>query len=402
MKKLSLKFYLVLLCIYCAGISFTIAQDRNWKNDAIMKFDNERVSWNRLSSYDGKIPTPNVGRQASSLVFDIDNDGDEDFVIAGWSYPSMAWFQRNEKGWEKYLIDDRNSHIEAGGAFYDIDGDGDMDILQGGSWKTNEVWWWENPYPDFNPSKVWKRYTIKDYGEKQHHDQIFGDFDGDGKGELVFWNQRAKQLVIADIPKNPKKKKKWQFIEIWSWPEHFKYEGFAKIDVDLDGKIDLVGGGHWFKHEGGTKFTPNKIDDYGMSRSAVGDFIKGGRPEIILGSGDGVAPLNLYEWKNNTWVKKTLIDTVDHGHTLQVADIDGDGNLDIYTAEMYRPGSGEKCKQWVLYGDGKGNFVTQLISTGIGTHEGRLGDLDGDGDIDILQKDFQEQRRVDVWLNEGK
>ena len=83
--------------------------------------------------------------------------------------------------------------------------------------------------------------------------------------------------------------------------------------------------------------------------------------------------LNLYEWKGDIWVKKTLIDTVDHGHTLQVTDIDGDGNLDIYTAEMYKPGSGVKCRQWVLYGD-----------------------------IDILQKDFQEERRVDVWLNEGQ
>jgi len=89
-----------------------------------------------------------------------------------------------------------------------------------------------------------------------------------------------------------------------------------------------------------------------------------------------------------------------HGHTLQVGDLNGDGNIDIYTAEMYRPGAGPKCKQWVLYGDGKGNFTKQIISIGIGTHEGKIGDLDGDGDLDILQKDFQEHRRIDVWLNE--
>ena len=86
---------------------------------------------------------------------------------------------------------------------------------------------------------------------------------------------------------------------------------------------------------------------------------------------------------------------------MQVGDINGDGNLDIYAAEMYRPGAGKNCKQWILYGDGRGKFTTQLISTGIGTHEGRIGDLDGDGDLDILQKDFQEQQRVDIWLNNG-
>jgi hypothetical protein len=81
--------------------------------------------------------------------------------------------------------------------------------------------------------------------------------------------------------------------------------------------------------------------------------------------------------------------------------VDGDGNLDIYAGEMYDPGSKEKCRQWVLYGDGKGNFEIELLSTGVGSHESKLGDLDGDGDTDILQKDFQHERRVDVWLNGG-
>jgi hypothetical protein len=314
----------------------------------------------------------------------------------------MVWFRHTRDGWERCLIDNRKSHIEAGGTYWDIDGDGDLDILQGGSWATNEVWWWENPYPNYKPDKPWNRYIIKDYGEKQHHDQIFGDFDGDGGAELVFWNQRAQKLMIADVPDNPKRKQDWSFTEIWSWPRAFKYEGFAKADIDLDGKIDLVGGGMWFKHDGDKKFTANIVDrKYGMSRSAAGDFIKGGRPEIVLNSGDGVGPLNLYEWKDDKWIKHTLIEKVDHGHTLQAGDINSDGNLDIYAAEMYRPGPGDKCRQWVLYGDGKGGFKIQIISIGIGTHEGRIGDLDGDGDLDILQKDFQEHQRVDIWLNNG-
>ena len=133
----------------------------------------------------------------------------------------------------------------------------------------------------------------------------------------------------------------------------------------------------------------------------VGDFIRGGWPEIVLNSGDGVGPLSLYEYKAEKWIKHVLIEKVDHGHTLQVGDINGDGQLDIYAAEMYRPGPGDKCRQYVLYGDGKGQFETQVISTSIGTHEGRIGDLDGDGDLDILQKDFQEHQRVDIWLNNG-
>ncbi len=372
-----------------------------WRNNADKLTNVRRVEWSHLTSQESQIPRPNVGRQAAALAVDIDKNGSDDIVVAGWSSPSMVWMRKTDKGWDRYVIDDSDSHIEAGGDVYDIDGDGDIDILQGGSWATNEVWWWENPYPDFEVKKVWKRHTIKNTGEKQHHDQLFIDLDGDTQAELVFWNQRARKLSYAKIPEDPTIQSKWKFNTIWSWPQEFKYEGLDKADVDLDGLEDLIGGGHWFKYEGGNNFRANKIDDYGSSRSAAADLIEGGHPEVVLGSGDGIGPLNLYEWNGKEWLKTNLIDVVDHGHTLQVGDINGDGHQDIYTAEMYRPGAGDKCRQWVLYGNGKGQFDIQVISVGIGTHEGKLGDLDGDGDLDILQKDFQETRRLDVWLNSG-
>ena len=42
------------------------------------------------------------------------------------------------------------------------------------------------------------------------------------------------------------------------------------------------------------------------------------------------------------------------------------------------------------------------LCRGIDFHEGRLADLDGDGDLDILNKPYTwEAPRVDVWLNNG-
>jgi len=373
-----------------------------WRNDSPEA--RARVCWRQLSNDDGAFARAGVGSQSSALVFDVDKDGRDDFVIAGWDpHTSMVWFRSKADGPERYLIDDRRSHIEAGGVAFDIDRDGDLDIVQGGSWNTNEVWWWENPHPSHEPTAPWERHTIKDWGKNQHHDQIVGDFDGDGSAELVFWNQQARTLFLADIPDTPRDPEAWQLVAIWSWPRGSSYEGLAKADVDGDGKVDLIGGGRWFKHIEDKEFEARTVDhDYGFSRSAAGDFVEGGRPEVLLGSGDGQGPLNLYEWRDDAWKRSTLIANLDHGHTLQTGDIDGDGHLDIYTAEMHTPGPGSACRQIVLYGDGRGGFNTQVVSTGIGAHEGKLGDLDGDGDLDILQKDFENQRRVDIWLNEPR
>ncbi|MBD3289680.1 hypothetical protein GF337_12815 [candidate division KSB1 bacterium] len=380
-----------------------------WRNDAI-SFYPKMPDWNRVSNIDFDFPISKTGAQVATLVFDVDKDEVDDFVIA--SYTGMEWYKKTDGGnkwsmnpeisWERYVIDHGDAvHIEAGGESYDIDGDGDLDIVMGGSWKSNQVWWWENPYPDFEKSTPWKRYLIKDGGKNQHHDQIIDDFDGDGRGELFFWNQRAKTLYYSEIPKNPKQQDAWFLNTVYTWESPENYEGLAAADIDQDGLIDLVGGGLWFKYISDQTFQPNIIDDYPTSRSATGDLIKSGRPEVVIGSGDTVGPLNLYEWKNSKWNRTTLLESVDHGHTLQVADINADGYLDIYTVEMHSPGAGELAKQWILYGDGAGNFRRQVVSVGTGTHEGALGDLDGDGDLDILQKDFNHQRRIDIWLNNG-
>ncbi|MEX2233174.1 MAG: VCBS repeat-containing protein [Cyclobacteriaceae bacterium] len=377
-----------------------------WRNDGLTAPpSSERLSWKHFSSAKGDFPAPGVGNQSATLIFDIDKDGKDEIVIAGWGETSMVWYRSKGDSWERHLLDNSNSHIEAGGVAHDIDGDGDLDVLHGGSWMINEVWWWENPSPDFDPQKAWQKYTIKASGAKQHHDQAIGDFDGDGKPEVVFWNQQAGKMFLGDIPENQKEQNAWKFEEIWSWDTKLKYEGLAVGDINMDGTVDIVAGGFWFERSG-RKYTPQKIDDYGQSRSAVGDLVKGGRPEVVLGSGDGVGPLNIYQWESNQWQKTVLIDEVIHGHTLQVIDADGDGNLDIFAAEMvlWHNGNNPGSKTWILYGDGKGNFATEIIreATDIGNHESKWGDLNGDGRPDFVQKPFMKGiPRLDIWLNQG-
>ncbi len=381
------------------------------------------VGWKHLSTASGDLATPNAGnQQTSTIVLDIDKDGVKDFVVAERTKaPSVLWYRRGPNGWTRYIIDNDPLHIEASGDFHDIDADGDLDITLAGDSQSNEVWWWENPCPNFDPSKPWKRREIKNFSGRKHHDQIFGDFDGDGKPELVFWNQGSCKLYITEIPADPKQTSPWTCAEIYSWSRDsemeqrqtrpypgFKavneHEGLARADIDGDGKLDIVGGGRWFKHIEGTQYVENIIDaGYTFTRCAAEQLIEGGRPEVVLVVGDGWAPLMLYEWKKGTWVGKELIAEVDCGHSLAVVDFDADGHLDIWVAEMRLSNGNPDAKNMILLGDGKGNFQTVVISQGIGLHESRIADLDGDGDLDVLGKPYNwSAPRLDIWLNQGK
>ncbi len=387
-----------------------------WRNDLIAI----QPMFKHLSSASGDIEVPNAGdQQTSSLLLDIDKDGLPEFFISErTAAPALVMYKRNNISWDRYVIEPGKLFIEAGSTHFDIDGDGDEDIVFGGESRSNQVWWWENPYPDIKPDKPWKRYTIKNSGATKHHDQLFGDFDGDGKDELVFWNQGAGTLFLAEIPDHPQKIKEWARIPVFryftdsqmqqtgqdgypGWKSVNEHEGLAKADVDGDGIEDIIGGGRWFKYMGEGKFAENIIDaSYTFTRAAAGQFIEGGRPEIILVAGDGVAPMYMYTWEKGTWYRKLVIPEVDNGHTIQVLDFNGDGHEDIFNAEMRLGEGNPDAKARILLGDGKGNFTNVVLLTGYGNHESRMGDLDDDGDIDILGKPYNwETPRLDIWLN---
>jgi VCBS repeat protein len=361
-----------------------------------------KAEWSYLSSKHGDLPEPGPStQQTASLVLDVDKDGINDFIIGSRQKgPSVFWYKRTEDGWKKYIIEEDTLPIEAGGAFYDIDRDGDPDIVFGADASDNNLWWWENPHPNYDPELRWKRYVIKNSSANKHHDQIFGDFDGDGDRELVFWNQGADKLFIADVPPEPKNTEPWPYTEIFS--SKSESEGLAAGDIDLDGKPDIVGGGRWFKHIRENIYKSEIIDDgQKFSRAKVGQLKEGGRPEVVFVVGDGKGLLKWYEWVNDSWIGHDLLGfEVDHGHSLGVEDMDGDGNLDIFSSEMRLDGKNEDAKTWIFYGDGEGNFTKREIATGFGSHESKVGDLDGDGDPDILVKPYNwDTPRIDVLLN---
>jgi hypothetical protein len=378
----------------------------------------QAVTWKHLSTATGDLPLCSQGTQQTSLtVGDFAHDGSPGFVVTERTSPhSVVLYRQTGHRWNCSVIEPEALHIEAGGVALDVDGDGHLDFIAAGDWRSNEIWWWRNPYPHLE--QPWKRYTIKHSGAAKHHDQIAANLDGSGRPQIVFWNQDAHGLFIARAPSDPIHADAWPITQVYhydtasepaqrgkspSWKGVNEHEGLAVADVDGDGKPDIVGGGRWLRNRGHYKFKEEVVDPhYPFSRAAAGSLIRGSkRAQIVFVVGDGDGPLLWYEWRKGQWVAHKLAD-IHFGHSLQIADFNGDGNLDILCAEQRLDGANPAAKAYIFYGDGKGNFKQTVVIEGLDFHETRVVDLNGDGRPDIVAKPYNyETPRVDIFMNQG-
>jgi hypothetical protein len=378
------------------------------------------LRWLHLSSRHGDLPVPATSRQqTAAVVADLDKDGRKDFVLAFREKgPALVWYRQTASGWDRYVIEKEYLTIEAGGAVCDIDGDGYPDLVFGGDWQSNKVWWWRNPGKDWKPVVPWECHTIKTRGATQHHDQCIADFKGTGKPQLAFWNQQAKTLYVAEIPRNPRQVEEWPSEAVFSGIASATTpyaEGMSAYDINGDGRPELLAFNYILKYVGKGKWSATKIGEPGGLIFA-GRFIKDAKDsQIVIAPGDGQGPVKWYVCQGNpyeskSWVGHDLVGrTMIHPHSLQVADIDGDGNLDIFVAEMakwtesQKQPDNPKAQALIFYGDGKGNFRKTVFQNGMGFHEAVVADLNGDGRPDILSKPYNwDTPRVDLWLNQGR
>jgi hypothetical protein len=90
--------------------------------------------------------------------------------------------------------------------------------------------------------------------------------------------------------------------------------------------------------------------------------------------------------------------TSDPSANVSMGDLDGDADLDIVLAK----GRHDPFVDKVLLNDGKGHFVTSdLGPTADRTYTAALADLDGDGDLDIVVSNDAPDQKI-LYFNDGK
>jgi hypothetical protein len=131
-----------------------------------------------------------------------------------------------------------------------------------------------------------------------------------------------------------------------------------------------------------------------------------GKSEIVMGDADitdcRVVILRNEDGKGGRWSKTGLPRSFTYGslHALAVADFNGDGRPDIIAneqEELLPPG--RENPRWVVWENlGNGKFAERiLLDQKLGGHELQVGDVDGDGDIDICSKPWG----VRAWNGNG-
>jgi hypothetical protein len=365
-------------------------------------------------------------------IADFDRDGHADLTASNriWFGPDFARTidftppADNPSGPAKTPYDPARGYSDYFLSFaHDFDGDGWSDILVYG-FPGEAVRLYRNPLGHADAAvreAPWPEHAIFAVADGESPDLL--DITGDGRPELLVSSSGPElggRLGFATIDwENPFGTARFRPITPRS-PEndsrYFRYtHGGGAGDVNGDGRVDLLTKDGWFEQpadistDGVWEFHPVPFGPAGARGGAqmfVYDVDGDGRHDVITSYDAHGFGLGWFRQQaDGSFVEHRILgDTPEesgHGvafsqiHALALADIDGDGLLDIVTGKRrwaHGPqGDPEPNAPPVLYwfqlvrdGSGSATFVPHLIDddSGVGTQV-TVGDLDGDGRPDI-------------------
>lgn len=306
------------------------------------------------------------------LPGDIDGDGLTD-IIAGdgwWKNPGSI-----NNNWSKRTIGGAMSNI---GAVADFDGDGDQDIIgTNGRQNGNQIIVATN-----NGSG---NFQVRSIGSVSGGDFLQGLATanyGNGTEVALSWHKAGVGIQLA----NPRTG------QIRNVSNNSTDEQLSAGDIDGDGDQDLLQGTKWLENRNGNfiQHTLNPANaNAGPDRNRLADINGDGKLDAIVGYEAINIPGRLAWYEQTTatgtWTERIISNSVIGPMSLDVADMNGDGDLDVIVGE-HNYANASQAKLFIFENQGGGNNWQQYTAgQGQEHHDGaQVADFDNDGDLDIV------------------
>ena len=321
-------------------------------------------------------------------TMDMNGDGRPDILSGAYWYENPGPGGGEWKRHQYRTIDIVGEFVsDCGEWVVDVNHDGAPDVVSVG-WMTDGLFWYENPK---KPGVMWQRHLIAHSIETEGG--WMADLNGDGQPDLALAHYGRSGIIWVDFA-GPEPK----VHHVGGHDEDG--HGIGMADIDGDGKMDLLTPHGWFKNIDANRDQWEWHGDWDLEEAGfpiIGYDVNGdGKMDIIYGRGHSYGLYWLEQQgdaAHRRWVRHTIDESFSQVHTLKLADLFGDGQLELLAGKRYRghdggdPGSYDPLVIYYYTIDRKtGEFTRYPISVngtaGAGT-QFVVADLDGDGDIDI-------------------
>ncbi|RLS25448.1 MAG: hypothetical protein DWH70_05185 [Planctomycetota bacterium] len=342
-----------------------------------------------LPSFAAQATFSTGSKPASVTLGDVDGDGKLDMITANFNSASVSVLLGNGNGTFKTQSTFDTGANPRAVTLGDVNGDGLLDIITANQGSNNASVLLGNGDGAFKAQTTFATGT-------QPRSVALGDVNGDGTLDIITANQGANNASVLLGTGNGSFARQATFATA-SLPY-----SVALGDVNGDGKLDIVAAnrsgsfGSLLLGNGDGTFKASEAFNAGGSQVyvALGDLNGDGKLDIVTPK-PGNDVVVLIGNGNGTFKDPLIFSPGVNPRSVTLGDVNGDGILDIMTANEGSNNTG------VALGNGNGTFKNAVtFATGTNSRSATLGDVNGDGRLDIIAANYNSDN-ASVLLGTG-